>query len=247
MSNGPLHSRDQSTHGAGTPPFSPLGLLLSGGLDSAILLGCLLESGRDVQPFYVRSGLAWQTAELAAVQQLTAHFAGSRLAPLVVLEMPVDDLYGDHWGLTGRSAPDRSAPDDAMYLPGRNPLLLLKVMLWCGLHGVESVALASLATNPFADATAEFFDRFESAVQMATGASVRIVRPFEGLDKRQVLFLGRGYPLEHTLSCVQPVGDLHCGRCNKCGERQAAFLTAKIHDRTRYARVASQPTLEPAH
>ena len=32
----------------------PIGLLLSGGLDSSILLGHLLAHGRRVQPFYIR-------------------------------------------------------------------------------------------------------------------------------------------------------------------------------------------------
>ena len=41
-----------------------VGLLLSGGLDSSILLGHLLGKGRRVQPFYVRSHLLWEEAEL---------------------------------------------------------------------------------------------------------------------------------------------------------------------------------------
>jgi len=44
-------------------------------------------------------------------------------------------------------------PDDAVFLPGRNVLLLSKAMLWCHLHGVEEVALAPLESNPFPDAT----------------------------------------------------------------------------------------------
>jgi 7-cyano-7-deazaguanine synthase len=169
---------------------------------------------------------------------------GPRLAPLVVLEMPVNDLYGDHWGLTGAAPPDRSTPDEAMYLPGRNPLLLLKVMLWCSLHGIPSVALASLRSNPFADATANFFESFATAIENATGAAVRILRPFEQLNKREVLQLGRTYPLELAFSCIAPSGDRHCGQCNKCGERQAAFRMAGLPDRTRYATTPPSSLLE---
>lgn len=43
-----------------------VGLLVSGGLDSSILLAHLLESGRRVQPFYVQSGQYWQRDELWA-------------------------------------------------------------------------------------------------------------------------------------------------------------------------------------
>ena len=45
-----------------------IGLLLSGGLDSSILLAHLLESGRHVQPFYVQSGLHWQRDEFWALR-----------------------------------------------------------------------------------------------------------------------------------------------------------------------------------
>ena len=46
------------------------------------------------------------------------------LGALEVLEMPVQDLYGDHWSLTGVDPPGRESPDEAVYLPGRNLLLL---------------------------------------------------------------------------------------------------------------------------
>ncbi|MCD4728936.1 MAG: 7-cyano-7-deazaguanine synthase, partial [Pirellulales bacterium] len=43
-------------------------------------------------------------------------------------------------------------------------------------------------------------------------------------------------PLELTFSCLSPVAGLHCGRCNKCAERQEAFRSLEMHDPTRYAR-----------
>ena len=46
---------------------STIGLMLSGGLDSSILLGHLLREGHRVRPFYVQSQLVWQPAELAVV------------------------------------------------------------------------------------------------------------------------------------------------------------------------------------
>ena len=47
-----------------------VGLLLSGGLDSSVLLGQLVAGGRRVQPFYVRCGLVWEEAELRAVRAI---------------------------------------------------------------------------------------------------------------------------------------------------------------------------------
>ena len=171
----------------------------------------------------MRTGCIWQAEEIAAVRRLLDSLSGRNLVDLVELDMPVDDLYADHWSMTGRSVPDDHSPDEAVFLPGRNPLLLLKPALWCAMHGMSKLALATLAANPFDDAKPEFFERFEAMIQWATGCDVRIVRPFEMLSKRCVMQLGRDVPLELTFSCIAPVGGLHCGQCNKCAERAAAF------------------------
>ena len=220
-----------------------VGLLLSGGLDSSILLAHLLESGRRVQPFYVQSGLYWQRDELWALRAFLITLDSPRLEPLAVLDMPVADLYGYHWSVTGRDVPGADSPDDAVYLPGRNALLALKPALWCSMHGIDELALAVLASNPFADATEEFFHDFEQVIARATGNRVRLTRPFSGRQKREVMELGRGLPLELTFSCIAPRRGLHCGLCNKCGERQAAFA-ALGRDPTTYANVAA-PTKAP--
>jgi 7-cyano-7-deazaguanine synthase len=212
-----------------------LGLLLSGGLDSGILLGHLLDEGRTVQPFYVRAGLFWEGDEQRAIAQLLAHFALPRLRPLVVFDLPLGDVYADHWSVHGRAVPGAETPDEAVYLPGRNALLLIKPAIWCRLNGVEELALAPLGSNPFADAGPDFFATFETALNIAVGGRLQIVRPFAELHKREVMQLGRRYPLELTFSCIAPRDGLHCGRCNKCAERREAFRVIDAVDPTRYA------------
>jgi 7-cyano-7-deazaguanine synthase len=213
---------------------STIAVLLSGGLDSSILLGHLLREGRRVQPLYVRCGVAWQEEELRAIGRFLLAMATGQLAELVLLKLPVGDLYGDHWSITGDGVPDAHSADEAVYLPGRNALLLVKAAIWCRLNGIGELALAVLNSNPFADATPEFFAEFESALARATGGRVRIVRPFGTMSKREVMALGRGLPLELTFSCIAPRGGRHCGACNKCAERQAAFEAIDGSDPTEY-------------
>ncbi len=215
-----------------------IGLLVSGGLDSAILLGHLLENGREVQPFYIRAGLYWERHELAALNRLLAHFGGEKLRPLVVLDMPLADVYDNHWSVTGRDVPDASTPDEAVYLPGRNALLLIKAALWCNLNGVDELAMAPLGSNPFSDATPEFFAGFESMLNVATAGNLKLSRPFAPLHKSDVMRLGRAFPLELTFSCIAPLDELHCGDCNKCAERRLAFAEAGLDDPTVYAATA---------
>ena len=212
-----------------------VGLLLSGGLDSGVLLTHLLRSGRRVQPFYVQSDLHWQRDELWTLRAFLITLDCDRLEPLVVLDMPLGDLYGHHWSITGKGTPEAGSADAAVYLPGRNALLVVKPALWCALHGIEELALAVLASNPFGDATNEFFRDFQGALGRATGRRVELSRPFGRLQKKDVMELGRGLPLELTFSCIAPIDGVHCGDCNKCEERRHAFCSVGIADPTRYA------------
>ncbi len=222
-----------------TPTRPTVALLASGGLDSSILLAHLLDLGQRVRPFYIRFGLAWQDAELAALGRFMIALDRPRLERLTVLDMPVADLYGDHWSLTGRNVPGAETTDDAVYLPGRNALLILKAAIWCALNGIEELALAPLRSNPFSDATPAFFGHLESVLNCGPGGRVRLARPFAAFTKQQVMQLGRDYPLELTYSCIDPRGELHCGECNKCGERREAFRLAGLADPTRYHAVGN--------
>jgi 7-cyano-7-deazaguanine synthase len=213
---------------------TPVAVLVSGGLDSAVLLGTAVRQHPAVHPVYVRTGLAWEAVEREYLDRFLGVLTEPTLRPLITLDLPVGDLYGDHWSLTGRGVPGADSADAAVYLPGRNVLLLSKALLWCHLHDVPTLALAVLDRNPFPDATPAFFRSFADAVNRAVGGRVEVVAPYAGLSKAEVIRRGRHLPLRHTLSCLRPACGRHCGRCNKCAERRAAFLAAEVPDPTEY-------------
>ena len=217
------------------PNHMNMGVMLSGGLDSSILAARLLDDGFVVYPFYIRCGLVWEPFELQAAARFLDAIQSPSLRELVVLEMPLDDLYQDHWSITGRAAPAADSADEAVFLPGRNALLTVKSVIWCQLHGIHRLAIAPLGTSPFADASGPFFDSLQTALNLGSTAPLQIECPFAEMDKRQVMALGRNYPLELSFSCISPIDALHCGRCNKCAERQAAFQTIGVSDPTDYA------------
>jgi 7-cyano-7-deazaguanine synthase len=211
------------------------GVLFSGGLDSAILVGSLARRQRSVVPIFIRSGLAWQEEELKAARRFVRALASRQLAAPVVLDLPLADLYGDHWSMTGRGIPDAASADEAVYLPGRNALLVIKAAAWCQLHGIDELALGVLGTSPFEDAKTPFFQTLEAVLNCPPAAPIRLTRPFADMDKVDVLHLGQDLPLELTFSCLGPVDGLHCGTCNKCAERKKAFSAAGLDDPTQYA------------
>ena len=223
-----------------TRPFAaadvsrPLAVLVSGGLDSAVLIAESLQHYPVVWPLYVRFGLFWEKVELYHLKRFLDVICTPVLRALTLLEMPVADLYGMHWSLTGAGVPAAGTPDAAVYLPGRNVLFLAKAMLWCQLHGVPSLALAPLDSNPFPDATLDFFTAYEATVNQAIGGAVRVVQPYRDLHKDAVIQRGRHLPLQWTFSCMRPIDNRHCGRCNKCAERRDAFVRAGCPDPTDY-------------
>lgn len=217
------------------PEWSAVAVLVSGGLDSAILCVELLHEFPRVVPIYVRSGLRWEDAELAALERFVAEVGDDRLDSVVRLDEPIVDVYGDHWSTIGQGVPGSQTTDEAVYLPGRNLLLTVKAAVWCRLRGVHALALGSLGSNPFPDSTPEFFATLEALLNQAMDGGPRLIRPFTALGKAEVLARGRGLPLHLTFSCIDPRDGRHCGRCNKCAERRKGFRDAGIRDLTPYA------------
>lgn len=213
-------------------------VLLSGGLDSAVALA---EAARDrgpVLPVYVRSGLVWEPAEMYWTERFLQTLPEDFVDPLVVLDLPVDDLYGDHWSLTGLAPPGAETLDEAVYLPGRNLLLLSKVGVLAAGRGCGSIVSGSLAANPFPDGRLAFFDAMGETIGLAMGLAgpLPIETPLAGLEKPEVVRRGAHWRLDLTFSCIDPgAGHRHCGVCNKCAERRRGFEEADVDDPTEYA------------
>ena len=88
------------------------------------------------------------------------------------------------------NVPDAATPDEAVFLPGRNVLLLAKSLLWCHLNQVSAIALGSLQTNPFPDATPAFFRGMQDLLNQAMQGNVEVRLPFGGMKKVAVMRLG---------------------------------------------------------
>ena len=220
----------------------PTAVLLSGGLDSAVLLA--EEAARDeVQPIYISVGLAWEAAERDAVRCfLTDGFHSARVRPLVSLAVDMTDVYpAAHWSRTGH-APAYHTPDEDVYIPGRNVVLLGKAGVFCAAAHLDRLVIGTLDHNPFPDATPAFRDAMAAALSLGLAHRLEIAAPYARASKAEVIARGRraGVRLELTLSCMnaRQNGEAfprHCGLCSKCRERHDAFVEAGVPDLTDYA------------
>ena len=227
------------------PANGPLTVvLLSGGLDSAVLLAHEAQAAH-VLPVYVFSGLAWEGLELAMVEHLLGHehFAGGVL-PLLRVEFTMHDVYApSHWALRGEP-PSYDTPDEGVYLAGRNLVLLSKAGIVAALRGATRIAIGPLAGNPFPDARPSFFRAMQDALTLGLDHPVVVATPFLTWTKDEVIRRGRELqvPLGLTLSCMNPVAAAvptapprHCGQCSKCRERRDSFGSLGLDDPAAYA------------
>ncbi|HEX6465453.1 MAG TPA: 7-cyano-7-deazaguanine synthase [Vicinamibacterales bacterium] len=220
-------------------------MLFSAGLDSAVLLADALArraDGETLQALYVSVGFAWEAEERAMASRLFAKppFAG-RIDPPVLLEFDMRDIFpAAHWAVKG-IPPAFDTPDEDVFLDGRNVILTAKAAVFIARHarpGHSSarMLMGTLAGNPFPDATPEFFAGQSRALSQGLNLPLTLEAPFATMDKSDVIRRGveLGVPFELTLSCMQPKGGSHCGRCSKCRERRDAFREAGIADPTPY-------------
>jgi 7-cyano-7-deazaguanine synthase len=227
----------------------PIAVLLSGGLDSAVLLADEATRAESaVQPVYVSVGLSWERAERAIVDRFLASAVMQRLVlPLAALSVDMRDVYAaTHWAVEGH-APGYHTADEDVYLPGRNIVLLGKAGVYCALSKIDRLVLGTLAHNPFPDATPAFRGAMAETLSLGLAHRLEIDAPYANSSKADVIRRGvsLGVPMDLTLSCMNPISvelqepreprePRHCGLCSKCRERHDAFLEAGVEDPTSY-------------
>jgi len=219
-------------------------VLISGGLDSAIMAGMTLESGEPVFPLYVRQGFVWEDEELAAVGRFLRSL-GNRASKQLLNELSVATIsapakFSVSWAMKEEDLPPHvDTPDEDVYLPGRNLALLSQASILAYSVGVSRIKLGILHSNPFPDATENFFRSFENSVFEAMQWRVRVETPLASMSKIDVIQRGIHFDLGNTISCARPRDGIHCGLCSKCSERYRAFRKAGLIDPARYAREIS--------
>ena len=212
-----------------------VGVLFSGGLDSAALIAFLLSKGHEVWPVYVRSGLRWERAEEKAAKAYVRAIKHPSLRPIKLATLFLEDAYRNNWSEKGLT-PGADSDDRAVFLPARNLLLVTKSLLFLSSRGIFDIAMATLKGNPFADARPSYFRILERVLAGGFAHPVKVFTPFRSWSKSRVIRATARYPLHLSLSCVSPSAGVHCGRCNKCAERKEAFKKAGVPDKTRYRR-----------
>jgi 7-cyano-7-deazaguanine synthase len=216
-------------------------ILLSGGLDSSVLLHYAAKR-LGYRPIYTLSFCygqkhsrelemaKWQAASVPEVTEHQVIDIGF-IARLLAGESALVD--------GGAEVPDLQSLNDASkdqpptYVPHRNLILLALAAAYAEAHGCQNVLYGAQAQDEYGywDCTDEFLSRINALLTLNRRQAVTVHAPFIG--QRKAIGVQLGVELEvdfaHTWSCYRGQ-EKPCGTCPTCVERATAFREAGITD-----------------
>jgi len=213
-------------------------ILLSGGLDSAIMLWLVRSQGYELYTLCFDYGQK-HNKELKSAEKL-AKLAGVKSHKTVSLNL-------DGWG--GSSLTDKSLEiEDGnaertdipnTYVPARNMVFLSVAASFAEAIGANDIfiGISQADYSGYVDCRSEFIEAMQNAINKGTVASVekkqtiKIHTPFLNKTKSDEILLAvsLGAPLEYTWSCYRG-GERPCRTCDSCLLRARAFEKAGIID-----------------
>ena len=132
----------------------------------------------------------------------------------------------------------KNNPRVETYVPFRNGLMLSMAASFAdGLYNGDEVEIYigvhqdDTAVNAYPDCSEKFIKAMSDAIEIGTYGKIKIVAPFLGKTKADVVKIGTnlGVPYELTWSCYER-GDKPCGRCATCIDRAKAFAANGLTD-----------------
>ena len=215
-------------------------VLVSGGMDSAVVLAIAREQGFEPYALSVRYGQR-HTSELDAADRVS-NALGAIAHKTVVVDLRsiggsalTDDI----------DVPDAGGPGiPVTYVPARNTIMLSLALGWAEVLGAADLfcGVNAVDYSGYPDCRPEFIDAFERLANVATkagveGAGLRIHAPLLTMSKadivREGLRLGVGFA--QTVSCYRADAEGRaCGHCDACRLRAEGFAAAGVDDPTRY-------------
>lgn len=208
-------------------------VLLSGGLDSSTLLAKAIEAAGvdNVKALSISYGQK-HSRELRSAMAIAKYY-GVQLNEETINPFQFSDcslLVGrediEHCSYAEQQK--ESVGPVSTYVPFRNGLMLSIAAAYAYSIGYDTVAYAAhaddAAGNAYPDCTPEFVQFMDAAIWSGTGSRVTVWAPFIAMNKAGIVAEGLrlNVPYELTWSCYEG-GEVPCGECGTCIDRQKAF------------------------
>jgi 7-cyano-7-deazaguanine synthase len=209
-------------------------VVLSGGPDSTVVAYWAKKQGYDV------NCISFKYGQIAEKETECARKIADRLdAPIKVIDMSsLKEIFMGVTSLCDRNIALTSQFSQPIVVPFRNAIFLSVAVSYAAATCAGTIfygAHGSDAAN-YPDCREEFYKSLEQTARLGTEMNIEIKAPFSGISKAELLKIGAnlGVPYELTWSCYLDK-EKHCGKCESCVNRKAAFKVAGIPDPTQYS------------
>jgi len=218
--------------------------LLSGGMDSTVMVAKLVAENHEVRTLGINYGQR-HSKELGIAEAQAAMLG----VPFTVVDFSnLGQLLPGNSLTSNIDVPEGHYAEDNMkatVVPNRNMILLAVAIGHAIAHECTAVAYAAHGGDHavYPDCRPEFADAMAGVAAVCDYQKIEMLRPFMETDKAGIAKLGDslGVNFARTWSCYKG-GDHHCGRCGTCVERREAFYLAGVADPTIYG--IDSPTVE---
>ncbi len=216
-------------------------VLLSGGMDSAVVFAMAQERGLRCHALSVAYGQR-HTSELVAAAGLAVSM---QAASYKVVNVDLRHIGGS--ALTA----DIDVPDHGgtgipvTYVPARNTIMLSVALGWAEVLGAAELycGVNAVDYSGYPDCRPAFIEAFERLANLATkagveGQTMRVNAPLMAMSKADIVREGMrlGVDFAATVSCYRADSEGQaCGHCDACRLRAEGFQNAGVADPTRYA------------
>jgi 7-cyano-7-deazaguanine synthase len=209
-------------------------VLVSGGIDSAVVLAMAREHSFEVRVLHLQYGQLTGTKEEVCARSLADFYHATDFKVIRMSwlkDIGGSSLVGDGKVPKGNISDSSTIPNT--YVPFRNGNIASLAAAWAEVVKANSIWLGvnSLDYSGYIDCRPEFWNAFNKVLAVGTLSHVQIRTPIIGLNKRQIVSkaMAMMVPVQRTWSCYVN-DDIACGQCESCVLRRKAFLDAGFED-----------------
>ena len=216
-------------------------VLLSGGLDSSVVLSVCQDKGYDIY------AISFDYGQRHKVELEYAKFQAT-FFNCISHEVFKMEFYGGS-ALTddikvpkNRDSHSMSKDIPVTYVPSRNIVFLSFASGYAECHDIDNIFIGvnAIDYSGYPDCRKNFIDNFEKLINKSTkkgleGSKFKINTPLINLSKKDIIKLGHknGVDFSMTSSCYSPKLKQNCGVCDSCLLRKQGFEEAGLRDPAR--------------
>ena len=216
-------------------------VLLSGGLDSSVVLSVCQDKGYDIY------AISFDYGQRHKVELEYAKFQAT-FFNCISHEVFKMEFYGGS-ALTddikvpkNRDSHSMSKDIPVTYVPSRNIVFLSFASGYAECHDIDNIFIGvnAIDYSGYPDCRKNFINNFEKLINKSTkkgleGNKFKINTPLINLSKKDIIKLGHknGVDFSMTSSCYSPKLKKNCGVCDSCLLRKQGFEEAGLSDPAR--------------